>query len=164
VLNAKSSSGAEVIAYDSYGGKASGGAAEPMPVQVMVKNPDAVVSLTAFTTTLRIQIAADAQFKTLFVYGGGAHTLEIAPGFQGAPGSIVMVGGKLQYDALEALSPAVRAYTDQAARDRRAAPRAYFDDGDDFPPLWLVRVDPTTQAASLVQRLNDNEPQALTVY
>jgi hypothetical protein len=164
VLIAASSSGPEVVAYDSYGGLESGGAAGPMPIQLMVKNPDAVVSLTSFNTTLRIQIPAEAQFKTLFVHGGGAHTLELAPGFQGAAGSIVMIGAKLQADALEALSPAVRAYTTQAVQDRRATPGAYFDDNDHSAPLWLVRVDTTTQAATLVHRFEGEAARALTVY
>ena len=124
-----------------------------------------MLSITTLEENFRIQVAADAKFKNLLIYAGPETTIEFAPGFEAPRSTIVMIGKSLPQDSLEAQSPALRTYTTRAIADRRAPIDAYYDDSDDDPPLWLVRVDPVSMAATLVQRMpKPTNGSALAVF
>jgi hypothetical protein len=120
---------------------------------VEVANPDALVSITSLRENFRVQIRKDAKFKSLLIRAGEQTVLEFEPGFTAPPGTIRIVGNMINQPALEALSTSIRAYSAAAVEDRRARIDAYFDDSDDSPPTWLIRVDPATLAESLVRRM-----------
>lgn len=163
-LSSAQTSGSEVIAYDSHGDLQSSSAAPGItPLTVKVENPDALLSITTLKENLRIQIQKQAKFKSLLIYAGRQTVLEIEAGFTAPAGTIRIIGSNIDQPALEALSPSIRAYSAAAVEGRRARVDAYYDDSDDSPPTWLIRVDPATLAATLVRRMDPVHGSSLLV-
>jgi hypothetical protein len=152
-LSSTQSGGPELIAYDSHGDlQGSSSPRRLTPLTLNVTNPDALVSITSLRETFQIQIPKEAKFKSLLIYAGEQTVLELEAGFTAPPGTIRILG-KGDQAALEAQSASIRAYSATAVEARRAPIDAYFDESDDSPPTWLIRVDPITLAASLVRRM-----------
>lgn len=163
-LSSAQTSGSELIAYDSHGDQqSSSGAGGLTPLTVNVENPDALLSITTLDENFRIQIPKAAKFKSLMIYAGEQTVLEIEAGFTAPPGTIRILGSNIDHAALEALSTSIRAYSAEAVSDRRAPIDAYYDESDDSPPTWLIRVDPATLAASLVRRMHPVHGSSLLV-